>query len=365
EIRTPMNGVLGMLELLLQGDLAEAQHECARMAHGSAEALLHLLNDILDLSKLEAHQVRLESLPFEPARLIDETLALMRPRTREKGLTLAADIEGTVPAWLQADPTRLRQVLLNLMGNAVKFTDNGSVTVAVRYAEGTPGVLRVEVRDTGEGISPETQARLFQRFAQADSSTSRRFGGTGLGLAICSELVGLMGGDIGVHSVVGEGSTFWFDVPAAPSTPVVVAPVAPAALASVLPRLKILAAEDHVVNQRLLRAFLAPGRHDVHVVGSGIDALAALDADTFDVVLMDIQMPGMDGVECVQAIRTRATADRDIPVVALTANAMAGDRERYLADGFTDYVSKPVTMQALTDALWRVTATAGDARLTA
>jgi PAS domain S-box-containing protein len=367
EIRTPMNGVLGMLELLLQEGLGPAQRECARMAHGSAEALLLLLNDILDLSKLEAHQVRLESLPFEPARLIDESLALMRPRAREKGLTLAADLDASVPAWLQADPTRLRQVLLNLVGNAVKFTGTGSVSVVLRYASGTPGTLRVEVRDSGEGIAPDVQPRLFQRFAQADSSTSRRFGGSGLGLAICRELIDLMGGTIGVDSVPGSGSTFWFEVPSVPAAApsAIVASAAHAGRSGILPRLRILAAEDNLVNQRVLRAFLAQGRHDVHVVASGVEALAALDAGSFDVVLMDIQMPGMDGVECVQAIRARATVDRDLPVIALTANAMAGDRERYLADGFTDYVSKPVTMQALTDALARVTRRQSDERISA
>ena len=367
EIRTPMNGVLGMLELLLRADLEESQRECARMAHGSAEALLLLLNDILDLSKLEAHQVRLEALPFEPSRLIEESLALMRPRAREKGLRLAADLDASVPAWLRADPTRLRQVLLNLVGNAVKFTTTGSVTVGLRYDSGTPGVLRVDVRDSGEGIAPDIQPRLFQRFAQADSSTSRRFGGSGLGLAICRELIDLMGGRIGVDSAPGAGSTFWFEVPSAPAAAPVAVTDATAGTGrvGVLPRLRILAAEDNLVNQRLLRAFLAPGRHDVVMVGSGVDALAALDAAVFDVVLMDIQMPGMDGVECVQSIRARTTADRDLPVVALTANAMAGDRERYLADGFTDYVSKPVTMQALTDALVRATRHRDDNRISA
>ncbi len=362
EIRTPMNGVLGMLELLLRSGLTPAQHEHAAVAHASAESLLGILNDILDLSKLESHQVTLESIPFDVAAVVTETTALLAPRAGEKGLRLLREIDPDLPSWIAGDPMRLRQVLLNLIGNAIKFTTEGQVVVAVSRRDGDAGgsCLRIEVRDTGEGIAPEAQARLFQQFVQADSSTSRRFGGTGLGLAISRQLVELMGGHIGLHSVPGHGSTFWFEVPLVVAARHVAS--SPAAPSPGVPDptpdgpLRILAVDDNPVNRRLMQAFLAPGRHHVRLADSGAEALEALRAESFDVVLMDVQMPVMDGPTCLRRMGDLGPPVSDIPVIAVTANAMAGDRERYLAEGFRDYVSKPMTMQTLAAAIARVRA---------
>ncbi len=360
EIRTPMNGVLGMLESLLRSGLAPEQHERAALAHGSAECLLRILNDILDLSRLESHQVTIEAIPFEPAQVIAGTVAVLMPRAAEKRLRLLQEIDAGVPAWISGDPMRLRQVLMNLIGNAVKFTAEGHVSVRVRVDhDGPRPLLRVDVSDTGEGIPVEAQDRLFDRFVQADSSTSRRFGGSGLGLAISRQLVGLMGGQIGLHSEPGRGSTFWFVIPIVATGPPPTAAVRegarstqPAAPATPL---RILAVDDNAVNRRVLQAFLTPAGHRVRLVEGGTEALEALAVESFDVVLLDVQMPIMDGPTCLRHVRSLDPPLRDIPVIAVTANAMAGDRERYLAEGFSDYVSKPMTMQGLADAIARVT----------
>ncbi len=361
EIRTPMNGVIGMLESLLRSGLTPEQQERAGIAHASAECLLHILNDILDLSRLESQQVAIESLPFEPARVIAGTVALLMPRAAEKRLHLLQEIDAGIPAWITGDAMRLRQVLLNLIGNAVKFTTEGHVSVRARLDhDGPRPMLRVEVSDTGEGIQPDAQGRLFDRFVQADSSTSRRFGGSGLGLAISRQLVELMGGRIGLHSVPRQGSTFWFVIPIVKALPKVpsssVVPPSGAARPSEPPApLRILAVDDNAVNRRVVQAFLAPVRHRVRLVEGGTEALEALAAEPFDVVLLDVQMPIMDGPTCLRHIRSLDPPLRDIPVIAVTANAMAGDRERYLAQGFSDYVSKPMTMQSLAEAIARVT----------
>jgi two-component system, sensor histidine kinase len=240
-------------------------------------------------------------------------------------------------------------VLTNLLSNAVKFTSQGRVVVRAQYAD---GALRVDVIDTGDGMDAAVQARLFHRFVQGDSSTARRFGGTGLGLAICRQLVELMGGTIGVSSAVGAGSTFTFSVPAtvaaSPSPPLREVRCASA------PALRILGVDDHPINRRLMLAYLGKGPHWVRVAEDGPAALAALDSESFDVVLMDIEMPGMDGPACLQRIRARPDAMARVPVVAVTAHAMAGDRERYLAAGFDDYLAKPMTRTDLEDVLQRV-----------
>ena len=351
ELRTPMNGVIGMLDLLMKTDMDAEQTLRASTALGSARSLLEILNDILDFSKLESGQVAIEDIAFSPAVLAELIRDLLGPRAEDSGLRLSCEIGPEVPHWLRGDPTRLRQVLINLVGNAIKFTESGTIQIGVSYAPlRGQGELRFEVHDTGIGVSKDQQARLFRRFVQADSTTTRRYGGTGLGLAISKELVELMGGTMGVTSSLGAGSTFWFrlDAPqaAAPSgedaaeTADLVAPVLERSL-------RILAADDHQVNRMVVQLYLEAAGHHVTVVGNGAEALEAVRTGHFDLVLMDIQMPVMDGLTATREIRALASPACDIPIIALTANAMAGDRERYMAAHMDDYLTKPIDPGAL------------------
>jgi signal transduction histidine kinase/ActR/RegA family two-component response regulator len=352
EIRTPMNGVLGMLEVALRDARDAGQRGQLIVARDSAASLLHILNDILDYSKLEAGQLDIESIAYSPAQIIDEVLSTFDSQAGVKRLRLAQSLPDDLPDWVLGDPTRVRQVLTNLVSNAVKFTANGEIAVIVRHDPvRSGGRIRIGVRDTGIGMDADALDRLFNRFSQADASTTRRFGGTGLGLAISRELVERMGGEIGVESAPGQGSHFWFSLPARPTDEPewASAPPPPA----IIDALDILVAEDNPVNQKVLRALFASHPHRLVFVDNGRDALAEVQARAFDVVLMDVSMPVMDGPTAAGEIRRLAGPARRVPIIALTANAMAGDRESYIEAGMSDYVSKPVEMTALLEALAR------------
>jgi signal transduction histidine kinase/CheY-like chemotaxis protein/HPt (histidine-containing phosphotransfer) domain-containing protein len=356
EVRTPMNGVLGMICVLLDTELSAQQQKYVDTARSSAEALLAILDDILDFSKLEAGRLVVDNVTLDLAEFTESILAIMKPLAQEKSCALKLERSADLPRWIEIDSARLRQIILNLLSNAVKFTANGTVVLqfGVRPGAAEQTILSVTVADTGPGIAPDVLPGLFSRFTQADSSISRKYGGTGLGLAISKQLVELMGGTISVETVLGRGSTFRIDVPAR----IVAAPPASPPPEAIGPqpgarRLHIVVAEDNPVNQAVVTAMLAPYDYCVELVEDGAAAKALVERGGIDLVFMDIQMPGMDGLTATRAIRAlRGSAGR-VPIIALTANAMAGHREEYLAAGMNDYIAKPLRSHDLARALRR------------
>ena len=372
EIRTPMNGVIGMLDVLLQSPLPPRERRFAEVARASGVALLSLLNDVLDYSKIEAGKMDLDLRPFDLRAWFRDLADAMAPQASSKGLSFRAAVDPDVPAFVRGDPARLRQILFNFLSNAVKFTESGGVDLRVSLAPPAPSLpakspppLLFRVADTGIGIPADKRDRIFKKFSQADSSVSRRFGGTGLGLAICKQLVELMGGQIGFDPLSGAGTAFWFVAPLPPAdapTPADKPAGAPLAGCFAHLRARILVAEDDPVNREVASALFGLLGLEIDLANNGRDALDAIRSRPYDLVFLDVNMPVMDGTETARAIRILPPPDPaspppstppSVPVVALSALAMAADRALCAAAGMDDFLPKPLELASLANMLSR------------
>jgi signal transduction histidine kinase/NO-binding membrane sensor protein with MHYT domain/ActR/RegA family two-component response regulator len=356
EIRTPMAGMMGMIDLLAMTDLDEEQRGMAEVAKESSRNLLAVVNNILDFSKLEAGQLTPEAIGFSLDHTLKRVAALLGPQARGKGLNLEISRADDIPPWLIGDPVRIGQILFNLVGNAIKFTAQGAVRIVASHRRCDDGAIElcIEVTDTGVGIPPEVQSTVFDPFTQADTSVSRQYGGTGLGLAICRQLSRAMGDDIGVESAQGAGSRFWFTVRcAAGERPQVTSPPLQPAIAADAHALNILVVDDTAIIRGLIAKLLSRLGYQADLACNGRDAVAAVQNKSYDIVLMDMQMPELDGISATIEIRKLSGPVRDVPIIALTANALVGQREVCVAAGMNDFLTKPIDPDALQAAIAR------------